>query len=308
MSKRGYISRYLLILRKLKAKPYSIYEELFSYMNEQLEYLRVQDDTIDIGFSKRTLQRDIREIRHVFGIDIEFSRAMKGYYIHEDSTENMNFQRMLESFDLFNSLNLAKEFKPFIILENRKAQGTENLFGILHAIKNHLQIKFSYLSFTESKTTIRNIEPYALREFKERWYIIGKDRSDSLVKSFALDRLSNFSITEKSFRIPPDFNIESEYKDCFGIVSPNGETPKEIILSFDPTQGKYIKSLPLHSTQEILVENNKELRIKLKICVTFDFIMELLSYSDSLTVIRPKSLLNQIKKRHEAAFRQYENI
>ena len=77
MSKRGYISRYLLILKKLKAKPYSTYEELQGYIENQFDYLQMQDDTLNIGFSKRTLQRDIREIRNTFGIDIEYSSLAK---------------------------------------------------------------------------------------------------------------------------------------------------------------------------------------------------------------------------------------
>jgi len=56
MSKRGYISRYLLILKKLKVKPYSTYEELQSYIEKQFDYLQMQDDNLKIGFSKRTLQ------------------------------------------------------------------------------------------------------------------------------------------------------------------------------------------------------------------------------------------------------------
>lgn len=46
MSKRGYISRYLLILKKLKVKPYSTYEELQAYIENQFDYLQMQDDTL----------------------------------------------------------------------------------------------------------------------------------------------------------------------------------------------------------------------------------------------------------------------
>ena len=98
MSKRGYISRYLLIIKKLKTKPYSTYEELQGYIDNQFDYLQMQDDTLNIGFSKRTLQRDIREIRNVFGIDIEYSKSQKGYFISQNEAENMNFQRMMEAF------------------------------------------------------------------------------------------------------------------------------------------------------------------------------------------------------------------
>jgi len=245
MSKRGYISRYSLILKKLKVKPFSSFEELQSYFDNQVDYLQMQDDTLSIGFSKRTFQRDLKEIRNIFGIDIEFSKSQKGYFISQNETENMNFQRIIEAFDMFNSLNLAQDLKPFIHLEKRRPQGTENLYGLLHAIKNKLQIKFSYQKFWEEEPNTRTVEPYALKEFKNRWYILANDMSDSRIKSFALDRLTNLDITKKSFNYPKTFNIEETYRYCFGIINPNGKNPEEIILSFDPYQGKYIKSLPL---------------------------------------------------------------
>lgn len=305
MSKRGYISRYLLILKKLKAKPYSTYEELQGYIDNQFDYLQMQDDTLNIGFSKRTFQRDIKEIRNIFGVDIEYSKSQKGYFISQSEMENMNFQRMIEAFDMFNSLNLAQDLTPFIHLEKRRPQGTENLYGILHSIKNKFQIKFSYQKFWEEEISQRTTEPYALKEFKNRWYILAKDNKDGNIKSFALDRLTNLEITNKTFDFPKTYNIEESYRYCFGIISPNDEEPQEIILSFDPFQGKYIKTLPLHDTQQVLIDNDDELQIKLKLCVTHDLIMELLSFGDNMKVLQPKSLIKEIKTAHQKAFKQY---
>ena len=305
MSKRGYISRYLLILKKLKIKPYSTYEELQTYIENQFDYLQMQDDNLQIGFSKRTLQRDINEIRNVFGIDIEYSKSQKGYFISQNENENMNFQRMMEAFDMFNSLNLAQDLTPFIHLEKRRPQGTENLYGLLHAIKNRLQIKFTYQKFWEEELSQRLVEPYALKEFKNRWYIMAKDSKDNNIKSFALDRLTNLEITNQTYQYPDNYSIEQSYRYCFGIISPNDEEPQDIILSFDPFQGKYIKTLPLHDTQQVLVDNDEEIKIKLKLCLTHDLVMELLSFGDNMKVIEPKSLADQIKQAHEKAFRQY---
>ncbi len=305
MSKRGYISRYLLILKKLKLKPYSTYEELQSYIENQFDYLRMQDDTLNIGFSKRTLQRDIKEIRNVFGVDIEYSKSNTGYFISQNETENMNFQRMMEAFDLYNSLNLAQDLTPFIHLEKRKPQGTENLYGFLHAIKNRLQIKFSYKKFWDEESSIREAEPYALKEFKNRWYILAKDCKDNNIKSFALDRLSNLEITKQHYQYPDNYNVEQNYRYCFGIISPNDEEPQNIILSFDPIQGKYIKKLPLHDTQQVLEDNDKETLVQLRLCLTQDLIMELLSFGDNMKVIEPKSLADQIKQAHKKAYNQY---
>jgi proteasome accessory factor B len=305
MSKRGYISRYLLILKKLKVKPHSTYEELQAYIENQFEYLQMRDDTLNIGFSKRTLQRDIKEIRNVFGIDIEYSKSQKGYFISQNENENMNFQRMMEAFDMFNSLNLAQDLTPFIHLEKRRPQGTDNLYGLLHAIKNRLQIKFTYQKFWEEVLSQRLAEPYALKEFKNRWYIMVKDSKDNNIKSFALDRLTNLEITNQTYQYPDNYSIEQSYRYCFGIISPNDEDPQDIILSFDPFQGKYIKTLPLHDTQQVLVDNDVEMKIKLKLCLTHDLVMELLSFGDNMKIIEPKSLADQIKQAHEKAYRQY---
>lgn len=305
MSKRGYISRYLLILKKLKVKPYATYEELQAYIDHQFEYLQMQDDGLQIGFSKRTLQRDIKEISNIFGIDIEYSKQEKGYFISQSENENMNFQRMMEAFEIFNSLNMAHDLKPFIHLEKRKPQGTENLYGLLHAIKNKFQIKFTYQKFWEEEPSKRLAEPYALKEFKSRWYIMAKDMKDNHIKSFALDRLTNLEITNLHFQYNSNYNIEQNYRYCFGIISPNEEEPQDIILSFEPFQGKYIKTLPLHETQTVLVDNDDELKIKLKLYLTHDLLMELLSFGDNVKVIEPKTLADEIKQAHEMAFKQY---
>lgn len=306
MSKRGYISRYFLIIKKLRIKPYSTFKELKSYIENQFEFLKIHDDTLFIGFSKRTLQRDIREIRNLFGVDIEYSSSPKGYFIVQNESDNMNFQRMIEAFDMFNSLNIAQDMSSFIHLEKRRPQGTENLYGILHAVKNRLIIKFLYLKFWDNESSQRLVEPYGLKEFKNRWYVFARDTKDGRLKSFALDRLSNLEFTNTTFDIPIDYSIENHYRYSFGIISPDNIQPQEIILSFNPFQGKYIKTLPLHDTQQILIDNNKELRIKLILCVTHDFVMELISFGDNLKVLQPQGLVDEIKSVHKRAFKNYK--
>jgi predicted DNA-binding transcriptional regulator YafY len=307
MSKRAYISRYLLILKKLKVRPYSTYLEIQAYIENQFEYMQIHDDDLQIGSSKRTMQRDIKDIRNMFGIDIEYSKSQKGYFINNNEAENMNFHRMMEAFEIFNSLNIAQDLTPFVHLEKRKPQGTENFYGLLHAIKNTFQIKFDYQKFWEDESQQRLVEPYALKEFKSRWYIIAKDNKDATVKSFALDRLTHLEISNRKFDFPKKYNIEESYRYCFGIISPNEEEPQDIILSFDPYQGKYIKTLPLHESQQILIENEKELQVKLKLCVTHDLLMELLSFGDNVKVLQPKSLAEEIRLAHQKAFKQYAN-
>jgi len=305
MSKRAYVFRYLIILKKLKAKPYTNYQGLLNHIEKQMDYLQMKDDTLNMGFSKRTLQRDIKEIRNIFGITIEYSKSAKGYFISGNETENLHSQRMMEAFDLFNSLNLAQDLTPFVHLEKRRPQGTGNLNGLIHAIQNKWQIRFSYQKFWEAEISQRTADPYGLKEFKNRWYVMANDNKDGNIKSFALDRLTNLEITSSKFEFPTDYSIEENYRYCFGIIHPNDEVPQDIVLSFDPTQGKYVKTLPLHTTQQILIDNDEELQIKLKLCISHDLVMELLSFGDKMKVLQPKSLADEIKTVHQKAYKQY---
>lgn len=298
MSKRESIARYNLIIKKLRKHPASF--------AEIADYLALESELQEYNFnvSKRTFQRDLEDIRSLYNIDIQFDFSRKVYFLDFDEQSDVN-ERILEAFDTFNALNLSDRLSNNIHFEKRRPQGTENLYGLLHAIKNQLQIKFTYQKFWEDELTKRNVEPYALKEFRNRWYVLANDLKDNQVKSFALDRLTNLDITKRKFQFPNDFNINEHYKYCFGIISPNGHKPQEVILSFDPFQGKYIKSLPLHESQQILIDNEDELRVKLTLFVTHDFFMELLSYGENLKVIEPESLIKDIKNSLQETLKQY---
>jgi predicted DNA-binding transcriptional regulator YafY len=212
----------------------------------------------------------------------------------------------MEAFDTFNVLKIGKNTSKSIHFEKRRPQGTENLIGLLYAIKQNNSIKFLYHKYWEDHPEQRNVDPLALKEFKNRWYVIAKDLKDNKIKSFALDRLSLLEILKKRFTPPENFDVNSCYRHCFGIISPDEDQKvEEVILSFDPYQGKYIKSMPLHESQEIIADNQKELRIRLKIFITYDFLMEILSYGENVKVIQPEELKISLKTILRKALKQY---
>lgn len=298
MSVRQTILRYIHVLNKLRKAP-ATFKEIDEYLSQQSN---LQDEKFNV--SKRQFQRDLKDIASIFELEIVFDVSKGVYRINEQELSEISRRRM-EAFDTFNALRIGENTSDFIHFENRKPLGTENLFGLIHAIKNRLKISFTYQKFWEQELTHRSVEPYALKEFKNRWYVLAKDHKDNNIKSFALDRLTNLAISNTSFKFPSDYNVEESYRYCFGIISPTDEAPLEIILSFDPIQGKYIKSLPLHNTQQILIDSSKELRIKLTLCVTYDLVMEILSYGQFVKVIQPASLLDEIRKAHNKAYKQY---
>lgn len=299
MSKRESIARYNIIIKKLRKRP-ATFAEIEEYLALESEI-----QAYNFNISKRTFQRDRDDIRSLYNIDILFDFSKKVYYIDFDEQPEAN-ERILEAFDTFNALNLTDRLSKHIHFEKRKPQGTEHLYGLLHAMKNQVQITFVYQKYWEDELTERTVEPYALKEFKNRWYILSKDLSDNAIKSFAIDRITDLDISKRKFTVPKDFDVNEYYRYCFGIISPNGHQPEDVILSFNAFQGKYIKSLPLHDSQRILVDNADELRIQLKLFITHDFFMELLSFGDNLKILEPQSLIDDLKSTVRNINKRYE--
>jgi predicted DNA-binding transcriptional regulator YafY len=298
MTKRESVLRYIHIMNKLRTGP-ATFEQIDAYL---LRHSELQESNFNM--SKRQFQRDLKDIESIFEIEIKFDFRRKIYAINDDESSEMS-QRRMEALDVFNALKIGESSSRSIHFEKRKPQGTENFHGMLHAIKNQLQISFTYQKYWEVDLTQRTVEPYALKEFRNRWYVLAKDMKDQKVKSFAFDRLTELEISKKRFQPSSDFDVNDYYQFCFGIISPSDHELQEVILSFDPTQGKYIKSLPLHETQEILVDDEHEVRIKLKVYLTYDFLMEILSHGENVRVIQPAILISSLKRSYKNALSQY---
>lgn len=295
MSKRESFARYMLIINKLRSFSAS-FDEMSNFLAEESEI-----SGYNYNISLRTFQRDLNDIRSLFHIDIQNKNGR--YKIIEDNSELS--KRILEAFDTFNTLNLVEKIPTHIYFESRRPMGTENMRSLLQAIDLKKKITFTYHKFWQNEITERKVEPYALKEFKNRWYLLSKDLGDNRIKTFALDRLFNLKITKQEFLQDKGFDVENYFKHNFGIITPNDGRPEEIILSFEPFQGKYVKNLLIHSSQEVLIDSEDELRIKLNIVITFDFIMELLSHGEKVKVIQPESLKKKMKKRLEKALLHY---
>lgn len=299
MSVRQTIIRYIHILNKLRKSP-SSFKEIDQYLTLQSNFY---DELFNV--SKRQFQRDLKDISSIFELEIYYDFSNGVYRINEEELSEVS-KRRIEAFDLFNIFKLEENIPDFIYLEKRRPLGTENLFDLFYAVKNKSIVNFTYQKFWESDSSQRTVDPLGLKEFKNRWYFIARDHKDGRIKSFALDRLTNLETTNKTFIYPANYNIEEDYRFCFGIINSTDFKPQEIILSFDPVQGKYIKSLPLHETQQILVDNSVELKIKLTVYITYDLIMEILSFGRYVKVVEPKSLVNEIEVALKKAYDQYK--
>jgi predicted DNA-binding transcriptional regulator YafY len=299
MAKFESTKRQYLIIDKLKRVEHASFKEISDYLEQESEL-----QGYNLTVSKRTFLRDLSEIGSLYGIYIKCNRSDNLYYIEEDFEPEIN-ERMLEAFDMYHALKVQERQSPYLHLEKRHSRGVEHIYGLLHAIKNRLQVAFSYQKYYRGRPDRRTVESLALKEFKNRWYLFAKDVHDGRIKCYALDRLSELEILNTHFVADEHFDINELLKYCFGVSMLADEKPSEVILSFDAFQGKYIKSLPLHETQAIVEDSETELRIRLTVYLTYDFTMELLSYGDTVKVIAPQRLIDELKGIHTRALEKY---
>lgn len=298
MSKKQFIKRHHLIINKLRANPCS-----FKDLQNFLEKNSIADDD-NYMISKRTFERDVKEIWEIYKIEIEYNRSQNCYGIINDADELKN-DRLIESFQIFNALRISDSVSNHIIIEKRKPLGTENMHGLLHAIKNQYQIEFRHESFWNNNTKqIRTVFPLALKEARNRWYLVAQDPKDTVFKTFGLDRIFDLEILRKHFEYPKNFNPEEKFIYSFGIITDETK-PEKIKLWLSHYQANYIKSLPLHLSQKVISENENECIIELFMSPTYDFVMELLSIGKEVKVLEPKSLQDEMKRKLSDALNQY---
>ena len=163
-------------------------------------------------------------------------------------------------------------------------------------------VEFDYLKHWHEHPRRRTVGPLLLREFRGRWYVLGRMEGSGRLACFGLDRMQNLTPTGRSFAAPAGFDPATYFTHAFGITRPtDGEAPQEILLRFAPVQGRYALSYPLHASQAVLLETDQEIRLRLFVYDTHDLRMELLSYGPEVDVLAPASLRDWLRRQHRAA-------
>lgn len=313
-------TRYRLIDARLRRKPHPHLEELIEYVSEKF----------DKPVSKRTLQLDLQEMRYNqalnFNAPIVYDKKEKCYYY---SDENYSINNLPVSADELHGLDFAisilnqfkhlpaiREFEDAIIKiagtvqVNKEARGEsdhiqldkpfiikgiEFVEPILKAISERRVIRFTYQKHGSDTTTQNLLEPYIIRESKNFWYVIGNgiSKKEHKILTFALDRIVDLQLTDQTFS---DDKIDRKnfYKNVLGVTIAEGK-PEKVLLSFSPVQGRYIKTLPIHHSQQIVKESKAELRVSLELVINTELKMQLLSYGANVKVLQPKNLAEEMK-------------
>lgn len=242
--------------------------------------------------SRATFNRWRAHIEDLFHVKIMCNRALGSTYYIENldvlkRNDMCNF--IIDSLSVGNIIYENLSLKDRILIDH-KPSGYIYLQPILSAMKENKVLELSYLSYEYPVQQTFQFEPYCVKLFENRWYILGRNLSKNTLLCYGLDRIVNMSIKETHFKLPPLFSAEKFYQHLYGIVSEGSDKAERIIIRAYKNHKKYLESLPLHHSQQKIAETEEYTDFELYLAPKYDFIMRLLHDGALLEVITPLSL------------------
>ena len=288
--------------------------------------------------SKRTIQMDIQLMRsEKLGYNAPIVVYDKKYYKYEDEefsitdipltetdmnvlTETVSMLKQFKDFSLFSDVSdilqrledkiyaEKSHTKSVIYLDkNDNLKGLHYLDEVYQAIIKKIVLVVTYKSFKSREETKFHFHPFILKEFNNRWFLIGKIKASQPITNLALDRIISIDYDFNFPYLEEDFDAELYYKNVIGVTVNSGLQPRKIELWVDADNAPYVLTKPLHHTQRLITENkDKSIIIHLLIVPNYEMERLLLGFGCGIEILKPENLRNRMKKNLEKALAKYE--
>lgn len=300
--------------------PYHRYPKL-SQIRERIE------EQLMCTISESMINKDFAEMKRIYNAPVKYHKPREGYYYSEENfsikefplthdevsaldystalLQNLKGSKLFDQFE--NAINkmiegyrvskiIGKSERQLIQVEEPlKTGGNEWLEPLLKAIVAKKAIGVVYARYGGEEKT-HTISPYLVKEYRNRWYVVGYSDKAANILLMALDRIKKIEPAEGQYIPTGDFNPDDFFKYSFGITQIHGAKAEEIVLSFTPFQAAYILAQPMHHSQEVILENADEVRVKMEVYITPELIMTILGYGTQVKVVAPAHFKEQIKK------------
>lgn len=257
---------------------------------------------------RRSFVRHRREIELLFGVAIKCDKSANEYYIadREALERGSTLARIVNTLAIEDRLRRSPELRSRILTDYVPA-GEQWLPVIAGAMARNRCIDLDYLSFHGRERHIASAEPYCLKSYGRRWYILARDPAQDALLTFGLDRITALEPGETEFAMPAGFDAAEYFADFIGVIVDHDVRPEHVRIAIDEDFAPHIRNVPLHHSQKegvIVYENgSRDVTFEWRLRPTPDFLMELYRYGSSLEVISPPWIRDTIAgwARHHAA-------
>ena len=251
-------------------------------------------------------------IKEMFGVDIGCDRS-KGnvYYIKNPEVldKHKSGKWLLQKYCIPQDFVTYNSMKDRILLEEIPL-GTTFLNDIIEAMQKNVELQIDYQRYEcekEEHLQEFHIQPYALKVFNRRWYLLGFIKEKNALRIIALDRILSLGILTTSFELPEDFDARKYFANVVGIFVNNDLPVTKVKIRAYGVQAEYLCSTPLHKSQsEVRSKHAEFAEFTYRLCVTPELVSQLLAMGEKVEVLEPEELREEIKKRINNMFNFYK--
>lgn len=272
------------------------------------------------AYSRRTFNNHRLAVADLFGIDIDCDRSTNRYFIPYsgdvlDNNESIGW--LVNTFTVNSLLSLGKERLSGRVSVEEIPSGQKYLTAIMQAMEDGKELEIVYGKYSSYSSETLHVQPFAVKEHEKRWYLVafcheraGADRRNDDINAwrvYGLDRITSLQVTDVSFRMPKDFDVDGIFSQSYGIYFPKaGQKPVTIRFKVTDEEARYLRDLPIHRSQ---VEENAakgDGRIfRIRVIPNRNLTMEFCRHAGRLEVIEPEEVRLSVKEELEKAYKQY---
>ena len=229
------------------------------------------------------------------------------YYIEEaaDLRDADLRGRLLNLMSMDSLLKDTKELSDQILFEPIPS-GEKFLAPIIEALRDKTAIEMTYQGFTKDYPATFIVEPYCLKMFKQRWYMLAHSVGRDKTLIYSLDRVHALEPTTQKYQLPKDFDAEFYFRNVYG-VSGMEDQPQEVEIKIEAYQANFLRSLPLHPSQTEIERQEQYSIFRYNLVPAFEFKQELRKHGSVLEVLKPQWLRDEFRKDIEYQLSKYQN-
>ena len=263
-----------------------------------------------IELALRTFHKWRIAAEEMFGLAIECERR-GGYHYYIANTEELKGGNiriwLLNTISVSNVLIDNQHMKDRILLEEVPS-GQEYLSDIIEAMKKDHPINMTYQSYWRVKSNNFNVEPYCIKLFKQRWYLVARSIYNNKIMIYSLDRIHTLDIlANDTFKMPDSFNPNEFFSEYYGVIIDEEQTVEEIKLKVSAAQANYLRSLPMHHSQQEIERTSEFSIFRIVIKPTYDFQQEILRNGEDIEVLEPSWFRTEISNRIKQMSNKYND-
>ena len=259
----------------------------------------------------RTFHEHRKGIKEMFGVEIVCDRSHGNVY-YVKNPEVLDKQKVAKW--LLHKYSIPQDFAAFNGLKDRVLleeipQGQAFLDKIVGAMLHNMELRIDYQRYEDEQEEHQqefHIQPYALKVFNRRWYLLGYIKEKRALRTIALDRVLDLKVLSTSFKLPEDFDARKHFANVVGIFVNKDLPVTKVKIRAYGIQTDYLRSTPLHKSQsEGRSKRGEFAEFTYRLCVTPELISQLLAMGDKVEVLEPESLRETIKERLQLAIKYY---